>query len=133
MLPYFKRSERNERGGDALHGDDGPLDVSDLRYSNPLSQAFIEAASRPAIRSTATSTARAGRLRPVPGHAEGRRALLGAVAYLDPVRERRNLTIVTGAQVNRITFERGRANPLLLQLPQPQRAASRRSAGRGSA
>ena len=77
VLPYFRRSERNQRGADALHGDEGPLYVSDLRYSNPLSQAFIEAGRAGGLpRSTATSTARAGGLRPLPGHAEERCALL---------------------------------------------------------
>ncbi|WP_454753249.1 GMC family oxidoreductase [Cupriavidus necator] len=47
VLPYFRRSERNARlaGTDAtLHGNDGPLHVSDLRSPNPFSQRFIEAA-----------------------------------------------------------------------------------------
>ena len=35
---YFKRSEGNTRGADALHGADGPLGVSDLRHRNPLSR-----------------------------------------------------------------------------------------------
>ena len=30
VLPYFIRSERNERGGDAFHGEDGPQGVSDV-------------------------------------------------------------------------------------------------------
>ena len=34
VLPYFKRSEGNSRGADALHGGDGPLSVSDLRHHN---------------------------------------------------------------------------------------------------
>ncbi|MFC3550942.1 GMC family oxidoreductase [Lysobacter cavernae] len=106
VLPYFKRNERNERGGDALHGNQGPLYVADLRYSNPLSHAFIQAGTQA-------------------GHAHNRdfngaqqqgfglyqvtqkngARCSSAVAYLDPVRERHNLTIVTGAHVNRITFD----------------------------
>src|SRR3546814_17230984 len=43
VLPYFRRSEGNDRGADALHGGDGPLSVSDLRHVNPLSPAFVEA------------------------------------------------------------------------------------------
>src|SRR3546814_18752526 len=43
VLPYFRRSEGNDRGADALHGGDGPLSVSDLRHVNPLSHAFVEA------------------------------------------------------------------------------------------
>jgi choline dehydrogenase-like flavoprotein len=41
VLPYFKRSEHNERGADALHGLGGPLNVMDLRSPNPFLPAFI--------------------------------------------------------------------------------------------
>lgn len=48
VLPYFKRSERNERLGgrseDALHGGRGPLHVVDTRSLNPFDRRFIEAA-----------------------------------------------------------------------------------------
>lgn len=111
VLPYFRRSERNQRGADAWHGDEGPLYVSDLRYSNPLSQAFIEAgreAGYPLNRDFNGSDQQGFGLYQVT-QKNGARCS-SAVAYLDPVRERHNLTIVTGAQVNRITFERGRAN-----------------------
>ncbi|MFD0739284.1 GMC family oxidoreductase [Lysobacter koreensis] len=108
VLPYFKRSEHNERGGDALHGAHGPLHVSDLRYSNPLSHAFLaagEQAGYPANRDFN------GPLQPGFGlyqvtQKNGARCS-SAVAYLDPVRERANLTVITGAQVGRITFDGG--------------------------
>src|SRR3546814_8847846 len=32
VLPYFRRSEGNERGGDDFHGGDGPLNVMDQRW-----------------------------------------------------------------------------------------------------
>ncbi|RFU43703.1 GMC family oxidoreductase [Paraburkholderia sp. DHOC27] len=44
VLPYFRRAEGNERGADAWHGADGPLTVSDLRFRNPFSQRFVQAA-----------------------------------------------------------------------------------------
>ena len=44
VLPYFKKSEGNERGGDAFHGDKGPLNVMDQRWPNPGSLAFVEPA-----------------------------------------------------------------------------------------
>ena len=46
VLPYFKRSEDNARGADALHGAGGPLRVSDLSYANPAAVAFVEAAAQ---------------------------------------------------------------------------------------
>ena len=44
VLPYFRHAEGNERGADAWHGDAGPLTVSDLRYRNPFSKRFVQAA-----------------------------------------------------------------------------------------
>lgn len=44
VLPYFRRAEDNERGADAWHGAGGPLTVSDLRYRNPFSKRFVQAA-----------------------------------------------------------------------------------------
>lgn len=43
VLPWFKKSEDNENGESALHGKGGPLSVSNLRVSHPLSDAFLKA------------------------------------------------------------------------------------------
>ena len=45
VLPYFKKSERQERIHDGYHGVNGRLNVADPRDANPLSCAFLEAAS----------------------------------------------------------------------------------------
>ena len=58
VLPYFKKSERNERLHDEFHGSDGPLNVAERPYTNPLSHVFLEARSRPGFRSIPISTAR---------------------------------------------------------------------------
>src|SRR5262249_25618374 len=42
-LPYFKRAETPEAGGNDYHGDSGPLYVSTGKRTNPLFHAFIEA------------------------------------------------------------------------------------------
>jgi choline dehydrogenase len=44
VLPYFKRSEDNERGESEFHGVGGPLAVSDSRSLSPLVDAQLEAA-----------------------------------------------------------------------------------------
>jgi len=46
VLPYFKRSEDNERGEDDFHGVGGPLPVREGRSMNPLADAFVEAAKQ---------------------------------------------------------------------------------------
>ncbi len=111
MLPYFRRSEGNARGADALHGADGPLSVSDLRYVNPLSHAFIEAAGQAGYPANADFN---GPRQEGVGlyqvtQRDGSRCS-SAVAYLRPAKARPNLGVVTGAQVNRITFEGARAS-----------------------
>jgi choline dehydrogenase len=107
VLPYFKRSERNERGGDALHGAHGPLHVADLRHVNPLSQAFVEAGVQAGYRANRdfNGPVQEGFGLHQVTQKNGARCS-SAVAYLDPVRERHNLTVVTGAHANRVTFER---------------------------
>lgn len=111
VLPYFRKSETNQRGGDALHGGEGPLAVSDLRYTNPLSQVFIDAAHQHGL--------------PVNGDFNGPQQhgvgfyqvtqrdgarCSSAAAYLRPIKQRANLTIHTGALVSRITFDGRRAS-----------------------
>src|SRR5579871_3922208 len=45
VLPYFKKHENHEVGGDTrYHGRGGELNVAPLRHLNPISRAFIEAA-----------------------------------------------------------------------------------------
>ncbi len=43
VLPYFRRSEGNERLQDGLHGTDGPLNVSDATTRHPVSDAVVQA------------------------------------------------------------------------------------------
>ncbi|WP_202844251.1 GMC family oxidoreductase [Luteimonas saliphila] len=110
VLPWFRHSEGNTRGADALHGAEGPLTVSDLRHVNPLSQAFIEAAKQagyPHNRDFNGPEQIGVGLYQVTQR-DGARCS-SAVAYLRPAKARPNLTVVTGAQANRITFEHGRA------------------------
>ncbi len=45
VLPYFRRSEDNERFDDIYHGRGGPLSVSDPRAALPICEAFFEAAA----------------------------------------------------------------------------------------
>ncbi|MEG2941655.1 MAG: choline dehydrogenase [Thermomonas sp.] len=111
VLPYFKRAEGNTRGADALHGGDGPLGVSDLRHSNPLSHVFIDAAAQAGIARNGDfngATQEGVGLYQVTQR-DGARCS-SAAAYLAPIRSRQNLTVHTGALVSRITFDGRRVN-----------------------
>ncbi|MEM8644965.1 MAG: GMC family oxidoreductase N-terminal domain-containing protein, partial [Pseudomonadota bacterium] len=43
VLPYFKRSEGQERGGDEYHGGEGPLSVTNIRAKRDVCEALIDA------------------------------------------------------------------------------------------
>ena len=106
VLPYFKRAEHNARGRDALHGDDGPLCVSDLRHVNPLSQVFVQAgqqAGYPPNNDFNGPQQQGFGLYQVTQR-DGARCS-SAIAYLNPAKSRPNLTVQTGAMASRITFE----------------------------
>ncbi|GAA3933479.1 GMC family oxidoreductase [Luteimonas lutimaris] len=110
VLPCFRRAEGNARGAGELHGGDGPLTVSDLRNVNPLSRVFIEAGQQAGLARNddfnGPSQLGVGLYQVT--QRDGARCS-AAVAYLDPARPRPNLTVRTGAMVERITFDRQRA------------------------
>ncbi|MSP97600.1 MAG: FAD-dependent oxidoreductase [Betaproteobacteria bacterium] len=110
LLPYFRRSEDNERGADAWHGAGGPLGVSDLGDRHPLAEAFVAAAQQCGYPRNADFNGAkqegAGFYQTTTRH--GVRSST-AVAYLDPVRKRNNLKIVAEALATRILFDGRRA------------------------
>ena len=76
VLPYFKRSEDNERGEDAYHGAGGPLRVSDGRSMHPLVDTMLEAARAGRTRAQPRLQRRPpGGRRPLPAHPARRAAL----------------------------------------------------------
>ena len=105
VLPYFKRSENQSRGDDDLHGIGGPLSVEDVRMENPLCEAFIAAAVAAGIPHTRDFN---GASQEGVGYYQltnknGRRCST-AVGYLNPVKSRSNLKIITRASVASLTF-----------------------------
>lgn len=110
VLPFFKRAERFEHGGNEFHGADGPLGVEDAAWRNPLADAWIQAAVSCGIPRNDDFT---GRNLEGAGYYQmttykGRRAST-ASAYLKPARKRKNLHIVTEALVSRIDIKERRA------------------------
>jgi choline dehydrogenase len=111
VLPYFKKSEDNERGEDQFHGTGGPLPVRESRSMNPVADAFIEAAvALGHERNPDFNGARQegfGRYQTT--QENGMRAST-AVRYLHPNIERENLTVITDALALRILFDGDRAS-----------------------
>src|ERR1700682_3323952 len=110
VLPYFKKAENQQRGADTYHGVGGPLPVSDWRHADPLSEAFVVAATETGI---PTNPDFNGATQEGAGFFQtttrrGRRAST-AFSYLRPARGRGNLHVETDALAQRILFEGRRA------------------------
>jgi choline dehydrogenase len=110
VLPYFRRSEDNERGEDAFHGVGGPLSIQESRSMHPLVDTMIEAAAQAGHeRNPDFNGARqegVGRFQLT--QRDGLRWST-ADAFLHPARSRPNLEVITGALSTRILFEGERA------------------------
>jgi choline dehydrogenase-like flavoprotein len=110
VLPYFKRSEHNERGADPFHGAGGPLNVMDLRSPNRVGSVFVQAAGQAGYRHNLDFN---GEQQEGFGlyqvtHRNGER-FSAAKAYLTPNLGRPNLQVITDAHTTRILMEGRRA------------------------
>ncbi len=110
VLPYFRRSEDNERGEDRFHGVGGPLTVSESRSMHPLVDAMIEAAHQAGheLNPDFNGARQEGVGRFQLTQRDGRRVST-ADAFLHPVRSRPNLVVLTHAYATRIVFDGARA------------------------
>jgi choline dehydrogenase len=110
VLPYFIKSERNQRGANHFHGGDGPLSVSDIGARNELIEAFIRGAGQNGVPRTDDFNG---------GQQEGAGYYQlttwkgwrwsTAKGYLRPARRRANLRIETDAQATRLLLADRRA------------------------
>jgi choline dehydrogenase len=110
VLPYFRKSERYEGGASEYHGDAGELCVSDLRNDHPYCEAWIQAGLEAGHgRNPDFNGARTEGLGAYQLTLRGHWRCDAATAFLAPVRQRPNLTVLTGVHVTRIVIEHGRA------------------------
>ncbi|MEV1244073.1 GMC family oxidoreductase [Nonomuraea sp. NPDC050022] len=111
VLPYFIKAEHrvgSNNGG--VYGSSGPLFISELRSPNVTTAAFLKACDELGLQRLAELNGRSNEgysATPVTQN-RGRR-WSSADAYLRPVLKRPNLTVITGATVDRVLFEGTRA------------------------
>lgn len=112
-LPYFKRIERYAAGDPAVRGHDGPVAVtlSPIERMNPTSRAWLEGGQQAGHPFNADMNAGnpLGMAQMQGNYANGARQSASA-CYLRPVRQRKNLQVLTGALVSRVLIENGRAS-----------------------
>jgi choline dehydrogenase len=110
VLPYFRKSEDNERGEDAYHGVGGPLSVSDSRSMAPLIEVMLEASELAGLdyNPDFNGARQDGVGRFQSTQRNGLRHST-ATAFLHPAESRPNLDVITDAMALRILFEGTRA------------------------
>ena len=107
LLPYFKRYEtRIGDYDDKFRGNQGELPITDLGYSDPLCEAFIQGAIDEGIPLNKDYN---GELQEgvsyIQRTTKGRFRVSAARAFLNPAKSRKNLNIVTNAFVTKLMIE----------------------------
>ncbi|HYM72133.1 MAG TPA: GMC family oxidoreductase N-terminal domain-containing protein, partial [Stellaceae bacterium] len=128
VLPYFRRAEHQERGGDEFHGTGGPLSVSDMRARHELHDAFIEAAQEAGYKFNPDfNGAEQEGVGTYQLTVRKMRRASTAVTYLRPAMKRPNLKVEIRALAQRVIFDGKRAIGLeYRQDGQIRRARARR-------
>ena len=109
VLPYFIKSEHNEAFENKYHGKNGPLNVSQLRHDNPFTRYFVEAGSKHhKINDDFNGIDQEGVGVYQVTQKNGKRCS-AAVAYLNPIKHRKNLTIMTDTVVDKVIIKDQRA------------------------
>lgn len=118
VLPWFKALENTSTGDDAWHGRSGPFPIrqTTMEQNTPSMQAFVRAAEAVGLpRVSDFNGAEQHGVSPYPLNVVDGRRINTGMAYLgDDVRRRTNLSIVGGAEVDRILFEGHRARGVRL-------------------
>ena len=110
VLPYFRRQECWEGGGDRFRGGDGPLTTQACRYADPLIDAYTEAAVQAGhARNRDYNEGEQEGIGPWQMTIRNGRRCSAAVAYLHPVRRRPNLKVVVHALATRVVMQGRRA------------------------
>ena len=127
VLPIFRRCEDNENGGDDFHGKGGPLSVSNQHWSNPGSNAFVEAAAQLQLPRNADFN---GASQDGFGHYQvtqkGGERWSAARAYVEPAGKRIN--VITGALTEKIIIDEGRATGVQIRVGAKRRTIKARGA-----
>ena len=109
ILPYFKKAEHNEIHQNNFHGQDGPLNVANIRHKNKPVDDFVETGSSVfGFNEDFNGESQEGIGYYQTTQKNGKRCS-AAKAYLVPALERENLTVLTDTNVNKLLVNDSRA------------------------
>lgn len=110
VLPYFKKSEHNEPGGDQWRGVGGPMHLSNIKNPSVPSRAFVESCAMLQYpRNADFNGEKIEGVGFVQLNVKNGRRVSTAVGYLKPNLDRQNMTLMTRTYVRKIILEGKRA------------------------
>ena len=116
VLGYFKRAEDNQKMANAYHGIGGPIGVRDPINPLPIDYAFIKAGQQAGMPYNpdfnGASQEGVGLYQVTIRNA---RRSSASKAYIEPIRNRRNLTVRTQTQCLKVLVENGRATSIVVR------------------
>ena len=127
VLPFFKKAEDHFEGANEFHGAGGEVRIETQRLRWDILEAFQRAAVQygvPAIEDFNTGDNHGVSFFQVTQRSGWRWS--AADGFLKPVRSRANLRVVTGALVDRVIVEEGRAAGIAYRLGDEERIARAR-------
>ncbi len=117
VLPYFIRSEDQENGADDYHGAGGGLSVQNMRTKRDICEALIDAAAELGLpRNNDFNGAQQEGAGYFQQTARNGRRCSTAVGFLNPVKSRRNLEIVTQSLVEKIIIDDNKATGIAVSV-----------------
>ncbi len=126
VLPYFKRSEDYDKGASATHGSGGELSVGTPPYKWPILEAYMDAGEQAGLPRLTDYNGGGGKEGFALFETTIRKGTRWSTdrAFIDPVRKRPNLRIVTGAAVERVEFDGRRARSVTYRVDGALRRAA---------
>lgn len=106
VLPYFKATQHQERGASTYHGIHGPLNVADSAAKSDIHNDFIAAAHKEGYKlNNDFNGAQQEGIGYYQVTQENGKRCSAAKAFLTPNLSRKNLTVITRAQVNKVLIK----------------------------
>ena len=109
ILPYFKKAEHNEMFDNDFHGQDGPLNVSKIRHENNPVKDFVRTGSEVFGYNEDFNGEKQEGVGFYQCTQKNGKRCSAAKAYLTPILDRDNLTVMTDTNINKIIVENKKA------------------------
>jgi len=115
-LPYFRKMETSDKGKSEFRGNSGPQTIETCKATHPLHQAFLKAGQQAGYGITSDQNGKQHEgFHVAQSFTRNGQRCSAAKAYLHPVMQRENLTVLTNTLAHQIQFDGKRAVAVLAE------------------